>query len=585
MRGKAKISKKIHFWPRGKSGARIIPYEADVYYEDTDRCGCSWGKAYKRTLIACAGIVFFTFFVQNGFAQSNDKIYTFNVQKDTLGGALDAIVQETSAVVFYPHKLAGKTGVNPVVGQYTLGKALELLFHNTELSGGLSEGGVVYISVSDRQVQPMEGNVLSSKASKLAAAASSMAIAATGAGGVQANDEAAANSAAQDTILVTARKREENLQEIPDAITAFTSTKIEAAGIDSIGDFTAQVPNINFRDDRAFRSGVFFMSVRGVGNGQQGWPAVTYTVDGVAADSLDAINAGSLVDVERIEVLRGPQSALYGAGAIAGAVNVITKQPTNDTELRVMGGYGKGDDWTAKALLSGALIEDKLLFRTSFAFRSWDGLIDSASTVGPGAGIDLDFERYKQLNQLIVFKPTDDLTIDLRYRYLWERNGSTYQDKLASADLIDVFDNSTRARRRFAGEDNRRFHTGSLKIDYDLDFASFTSTTAYNNVKQNVYSSVCWDDPDDPAVDADLVTPGVQPGCFNEPALGSLAGPGEIVDSIFDSADDFETVTHDSRLVSNSDSRFRWLIGAQILDRKTRTGFNVGPTVGPLENF
>ena len=394
-------------------------------------------------------------------------------------------------------------------------------------------------------------------------------------------------SAAQygGTIVVTARKREENVQEVPDAITVLSSELIENAGITNISAYTGLVPNVNFRDGSAFSKGFFFFTVRGVGNGQQGWPATTVTVDGVRNDSLDILTAGSLVDIERIEVLRGPQSALYGAGAIAGAINIVTQDPSNELEGRVSSGYGRGDDWVFQAMVSGPIVEDKLLFRVNGYYRDFDGLIDSASTVGQGAGIDLDFERTKQFNGQLQYLANDNLTIDIRYRFIDETNGATYQDKVASPDLIDVFNNETAARRRNPWAENRVFHTASLKVTQEFESAELISVTGYNNSKSDGFSSVCWDDPDDPAIDTDPNTPGVQIGCFNSPALGSFAGPNEIVDSIFDSGDSFATWSNDTRLVSTGDTNLRWLAGFEILDRTSRNGFNIGPTVGPLEVF
>ena len=144
-----------------------------------------------------------------------------------------------------------------------------------------------------------------------------------------------------EEIVVTARHRQESLQDVPIAVTAFDAAKIEAAGITDINGFVNLTPNFIARE--AFRSGVTFLTIRGITTGQQGFAPITYVVDGVKASSLDAVNQGVLFDLERIEVLKGPQSALYGAGAIAGAVNVITKGPTDEFEGKVKLGYAEGE--------------------------------------------------------------------------------------------------------------------------------------------------------------------------------------------------------------------------------------------------
>ena len=126
-----------------------------------------------------------------------------------------------------------------------------------------------------------------------------------------------------EEITVTARKRAENLQDVPDSITAFSADTIERSGIEDIRDFFDRVPNLTFQDRSTYRKGDFRLSLRGINNGQHGWASVSYLVDGVRALSADDIYSGMLYDLERIEVLRGPQSALYGPGAIGGALSLI----------------------------------------------------------------------------------------------------------------------------------------------------------------------------------------------------------------------------------------------------------------------
>jgi iron complex outermembrane recepter protein len=382
-----------------------------------------------------------------------------------------------------------------------------------------------------------------------------------------------------EEITVTARRREESLQEVPDAITVLSAEALENAGIRDVGGFMDRVPNLTFRDGSAFRKGDIRISMRGIGNGQEGWAPVTFLIDGVPAGSLDAINSGSLEDVERIEVLRGPQSALYGAGAIAGAINIITQRPTNDMRLRVNGALANGNDRRIGAALSGPLVDDRLLFQLRSNWRSSDGLIDSASN-----GIDLDFERQKKVATRLIFAPNDVFEADLRAEWLREENGATYQDKIASVSLIDEFDDSTRARRRFPGEDDRELSNFSLRMQANLGSLTATSVTGYSEIDQEVTSSLCWDDPDAPAVDGDPLTPGAQSGCLFGLAFGSAALPGQPIDNLFNSLDNFETFTQDMRLQSASDQALRWVIGASILKRETLTGFDASLILAPDES-
>ena len=394
--------------------------------------------------------------------------------------------------------------------------------------------------------------------------------------GLPLNQQVFAQGAVLEEIMVTARRREESLQSVPDAVTAFTSETLEDLGIDFYEDFLDLVPNLSFRDGRAYRKGDSRLALRGIGNGQQGWPSVTYVVDGVPANSLDSVFSGSLVDIERIEVLRGPQSALYGAGAIAGAINVVTRRPSDEFRFKTKAGYGKGDDKRVDAMISGPLAKGKAYYRLVGSFRDWDGLIDSRSN-----GLDLDFEDHKSIEGQLLFTPTEDLEFLVKASYLEEETGSTYQDKTAGDVSLETFNKSTDPRRRFVGDEDRELINLSLRAQWELPWATLVSVTGYSDINQDIYSSVCWDDPNDPAVDIDPVTPGGQVGCIFGPAFGDAAAPGLPVDHIFDSLDNFESWTQDVRIISPTDRRFRWLAGAQIIEREAYNGFNMGLLISP----
>lgn len=392
----------------------------------------------------------------------------------------------------------------------------------------------------------------------------------------QVSGQTASGTAQIEEVTVTARKREENLQQVPESVTAFTAERIESSGITDVSDFLLLTPNVSFRDGTSFRSGQIVISMRGIGNGQQGWAPVTFLVDGVPTDSTDSINSGSLIDIERIEVLRGPQSALYGAGAIAGAINVVTKRPMNEFEFKARAGYAKGNDQRYEGMISGPIIEDKLLFRVNALYHNSDGLIDSESN-----GLDLDFEKQKTLNAKLLYTPTERLEFDFQLLYNSEENGSVYQDKIPSFDYIEVFNEITNARRRFPGVDDRESKKVSLRAQWDLPRVSLLSVTSYNDLDQQVLASFCWDDPDSPAIDADPNTPGVQVACALGGAQGSAAAPGEAIDQLFDQLDNFETFTQEVRVSSSDDQRARWLVGGQVIDRQALRGFDGSLIVAP----
>ncbi|MEP7247322.1 MAG: TonB-dependent receptor plug domain-containing protein, partial [Gammaproteobacteria bacterium] len=363
--------------------------------------------------------------------------------------------------------------------------------------------------------------------------------------------------AATEEVVVTARKREERLQDVPNVVTTFDAAMIESAGIAKTSDYMALTPNLTYRDGSDFQSGFYFISMRGVGNGQDGWPSVTILVDGVRQTSLAAIDSGQLVDIKRIEVVHGPQGALYGAGAIAGAVNIITKAPTNDFEGRLKAGYARGDDRSVATMLSGPIIADKLLYRVNGTYRESDGLIKSASN-----GIDLDFQRLGQFDGRLIYNATDTLNFDLRAQLIDEKNGAVYQPKYAvGADLDPA---AAAASRAFPGTDDRDLYNASLKAEWDLGPATLISVSGWGRVRNQNLSSACWDDPNDPGVVVSNV-PGFAVGCLFNPFLGAFgdaAPPGAPIDQYFAGKGDYKSLTSDLRLVSNTKGRLQWMLGA-----------------------
>lgn len=371
-------------------------------------------------------------------------------------------------------------------------------------------------------------------------------------------------------IVVSARRREERLQDVPDAVTAISSSTIVNAGIDKVDDFARLVPNLTFRNGKAYSGGDIRMSMRGIGNGQQGWPSVSFMVDGVPVDSLDNLGGGNYSDLERIEVLRGPQSAVYGANAIAGAINIITRDPTDELSGTFTAEYAKGDDKRVQGSLSGALIPGVLRFRIFAEGRDSDGLIRSQSN-----GRHLDFAKEFRTRNQLLFTPGDRLSLSLQGEYNKTRTGATYQAKIADRANVDRFTGSDGPRRRLIGEEKRELYRFSLRGRYDFDGAQLVSVTAYSHSDQTTDSSLCYDDPDDPAVD-NSPAPGVQAVCLlGSVSRGSSAAAGELVDEVFLGADRSRSFYHDTRLQSSGDGRFSWMFGGSFMSRRAENGFDI----------
>jgi iron complex outermembrane receptor protein len=168
-----------------------------------------------------------------------------------------------------------------------------------------------------------------------------------------------ASPGALDEITVTARRREESLQEIPLAITAFTSADIQRAGIATFGDVAKLTPSLVFEE--GFGANDTRPTIRGL-PATRGRPPVGVLIDGIDVSSEAIATAGGgillnlrLLDVERIEVVKGPQSALYGRVAFGGAINYVTAKPGDKLSGRLNATVGEGETYEVAGAVGGPL--------------------------------------------------------------------------------------------------------------------------------------------------------------------------------------------------------------------------------------
>ena len=165
------------------------------------------------------------------------------------------------------------------------------------------------------------------------------------------SSEAFAQTTEIEELVVTAEKREQSLQDVPVAVSAFTDERREIVGINSVQDLTNFTPGLSYstNNDRA--------SLRGIGrftNNRSSEGGVAMYNDGFYTSSVTAF-AQSTLFLERTEVLRGPQGTLYGKNAIGGALNIVSKRPTDDLYAEVRTSYGNYDSKVAEAAISGPL--------------------------------------------------------------------------------------------------------------------------------------------------------------------------------------------------------------------------------------
>ena len=212
------------------------------------------------------------------------------------------------------------------------------------------------------------------RARSFALSGSLIALAATSSAYAQDTAAEPADEGGIQEIIVTANKVAEDVQDVPIAITALTSERLEAAGTTSLEGITQLVPSVTFRKGTTSANSAIVM--RGVGTitfSIAAEPSVSTVVDGIVL-SRSGQAFMDLVDAERLEVLRGPQGTLFGKNASAGLVNIVSKGGTDSLEAEARAEYYEGDEYRVRASLSGPLSANTSARVTGF-YGSYDGNI------------------------------------------------------------------------------------------------------------------------------------------------------------------------------------------------------------------
>ncbi|CAN0126993.1 unnamed protein product, partial [Chrysoparadoxa australica] len=223
-----------------------------------------------------------------------------------------------------------------------------------------------------------------------------------------------------NTVTVTARKREEALQEVPVSISVFTGEQLKNAAITSARDLYAETPGLNY--DTGFDQNAATPAIRGVTSQEIATyrQKVTTFLDGMPI--LGQQGTVPFLAVQQVEVLRGPQSAAFGRSTFGGAINYTTRDPGDGLEAEVNLDIGSNNLLAIDGLLAGPIVADKLGGLLAVSQRSVDG---DSDWVTVEEGVSLGGEDALNVLAKLVFTPTDNLSIEARYKYLDSDNEQT----------------------------------------------------------------------------------------------------------------------------------------------------------------
>ncbi|WP_439620171.1 TonB-dependent receptor [Hyphomonas sp.] len=341
-----------------------------------------------------------------------------------------------------------------------------------------------------------------------------------------------------DTVVVTAQKREQSVQDVPVSVTAFTPESLENSRIDTGTEIARQTPNmrVSLLGDESQPKFV----IRGISTPEFNLNAISPT--GIFFDEVyigaSFLGGAQLYDLERVEVLRGPQGTLFGKNTTAGAINFVSKRPTFEPEAEIKAGFGSFGYTEAQGAAELPLVEDTLSVRGAFNFAHSDGYIEN---VNPN-GRDLSNIDRASGRLTIAYKNNDGFDATLR-GFVVDNNaraigpinqgtGAGGVNAFGVNPRMNPFTGAPLGRDQVAtdrsGDIEVRGSGAYLTLNKDFGFATLTSITSY--------------------VD----------GRF----LNLVDADGSIVDLLhIDFASETEEFSQDLRLSSNGDTRFQWIAG------------------------
>lgn len=359
-----------------------------------------------------------------------------------------------------------------------------------------------------------------------------------------------------EEIVVTARRRDEQFQDVPMTITAFSEQDISDAGIEEPQDFVSLTPNVTLVETQ--NQGTSFLTIRGISQARNSEPSAAILVDGVLLTNPAQLQQ-QLFDVQNIQVLKGPQGAIYGRNAIGGVILITTEEPADEPEGRVELGYDDGPGMQAQVMSNGPLGgSDTLSYHAALSYYDTDGWIENTHL-----GEEADPFEDTSVRLRLMGEPNDRLSWDARY-YQSEVDTQALYFRI-SPDGAD--DTSLPVRVNNTGINNRDLSNLSFKLDYEAEAGTFTSITSYDTVEEILTGD-----------QYDFVPE--QEAYFRN--LFGGAGPFGNYDWAQSQYLDVETMSQEFRFTSPTDERVRWIAGAYVTatDRYISTSNIVDPLGG-----
>ena len=325
----------------------------------------------------------------------------------------------------------------------------------------------------------------------------------------------AQDSVGIEEVVVTAQRREQNLQDVPISISAFSADAVEAYMFNDVADYVTRTPNISWKSDgsRSRRE----LSIRGVTNFLDVNQPLRPATFAFYVDDFSIVGSSSnppVMDVERIEVLRGPQATYFGRNATGGGISITTKKPHDELAGSVMVDYSNYDTKDVEGIVNVPIIKDMLAVRGNIKYTKSDGNIENVNPIGGG-----NDSEYKYARAAIRFTPTDELTVNVTGTLASETTGmregvpsgaySFFAERLYGRDFTRFEDadgdglteplhdgigfwpeNRNKVNYNFPQEVGTTYRMITGRVDYELGDVLLTSITGHISSDFNLNGDV-----------------------------------------------------------------------------------------------
>lgn len=560
--------------------AKTFPHLLPTEARDTARCVASKTgtirNAVRVGLLALTATVVFPPAEAVAAAQTHPVAYELNIPRQALESALNDLAQQTGLqVARFSDAVKGDALVGPVKGRYSIDAALKILLEPNGLTyRTLNEHAIIVLRPQDVAQLPaaassgsMPASYPNQSSTRLAEAAQDV----DGPGGAAAHlsttsgassgaDDSSGRGVTLEEVVVTANKRSEPISNIGEGISAISGADLELMSANNLEDYLGFIPGVEFTSYG--RPGQDQISIRGIASQSLGAAVATYVDEvPVGSTSNEAQGATYTVDIdpadlERVEVLKGPQGTLYGASSLGGVLKYVTKAPSLTDSSFETGIEGNDIDhgglgYKVRAAGTTPIVPDVLGVRVSAFYRDDAGYIDNVQT----GATDINSDRAWGVRASLLYQPLEALSIKLGA--VVQRTNSSGLDAVSYNPVpnfpppfvLAYGDLKTSLALEQPSRVTDEIYTA--EIHYDMGWASLVSATGVS--REDIYRFT------------DVTA------TYTQPSYATLLNetPGSTVSDV--NHYDIDKTTEEIRLQSASNGKLEWLAGFFYQDESSTT--------------